>query len=208
MSPQPYPASDSVVPSDRTRRLVSGAILVYLVGLLLTMVANTDAGTSRLVRTLKVRLFSPWMVPAWLDLGFARSLTYGEPDDADHRIEIVPHGSRADSTEPLVLPGPLRGERAARWRRLARAIATAQTPEEEAADLAAAVAAWSFPRLGCADVDLRVMRSARPDRTAPAAADEQAFAARVRRVAGEIQLLKPEPRGMVAPLLPATGTLP
>lgn len=200
-------AADSPRPADWTRRLVSIGLAIYLAGLVLTMLANTDAGTSRLVRTLKARLFSPWMVPAWLDLGFAHPLTYGEPDDADHRIEIMPHGRGAGDAVPLVLPGDLRGERAARWRRLARAIATEETTAEDAADLAAAVAAWSFSRLGCEDVDLRVLRSARPDRNEPAAiaTDERAFAARVRRVAGELQLLKAEPRGEVAPLVPGTG---
>lgn len=206
----PRPGEETAAPSAPARRLVSTAIVCYLAGLLLTMLANTDAGTSRLVRTLKARLFSPWMVPAWLDLGFATPLTYGEPADADHRIEIGPHGGQPGTPPAVVLPGELRGERAARWRRLARAIASAETAEEDAADLAAAVAAWSFARLGCADVDLRVMRSARPGRAEPAAsvADERAFAARVRRVADELHLLKVEPRGEVAPLVPEAGRRP
>lgn len=210
MSPRIPCGEESAVPSGLVRRLVGTAIVFYLAGLLLTMLANTDAGTSRLVRTLKARLFAPWMVPAWLDLGFATPLTYGEPEDADHRIEIGPHDARPGSPPALVLPGALHGERAARWRRLARAIASAGTTEEDAADLAAAVAAWSFSRLGCADVDLRVMRSARPGRDEPAAAmaDEPAFAARVRRVAGDLQLLKVEPRGEVAPLVPDAGRRP
>jgi hypothetical protein len=184
----PRPGEETAVPSDPARRLVSTAIVCYLAGLLLTMLANTDAGTSRLVGTLKARLFSPWMVPAWLDLGFATPLTYGEPADADHRIEIGPHGGQPGTPPAVVLPGELRGERAARWRRLARAIA----------------------RLGCADVDLRVMRSARPGRAEPAAsvADERVFAARVRRVADELHLLKVEPRGEVAPLVPEVGRRP
>lgn len=198
------PGSERPRPAAWTQPLVTLALLAYLAGLLLTMLSNTDAGTSRLVRTIKGRLFSPWLVPAWLDLGFAHPLTYGEPDDADHRIEITPHGVVGGTGGPLVLPGDLRGERAARWRRLARAIATPGTPEEDAADLAAAVAAWSFGRLGCEDVDLRVLRAGRPDRADPHApvTDERAYAARVRRVAGDLQLLKLEPRGEVAPLVP------
>jgi hypothetical protein len=208
MSSRPHHDEESTVRPDWMRHLVSAAILFYLAGLLLTMLGNTDAGASRLVRTLKGRLFSPLLVPAWLDLGFAHSLTRGEPDDADHRIEIGPHDRGVGDAVPLVLPGDLRGERAARWRRLARAIATEETTEEDAADLAAAVAAWSFRGLGCADVDLRVLRSARPDRSDPSAvaADEPAYTARVRRlVDGELQLLKAEPRGEVAPLVPGSG---
>lgn len=207
MPSRPHNAEESTVRPEWMRPLVSAAILFYLAGLLLTMLGNTDAGTSRLVRTLKARLFSPLLVPAWLDLGFAHPLTHGEPDDADHRIEIGPHDRAAGDALPLVLPGDLRGERAARWRRLARAIATEETTEADAADLAAAVGAWSFQRLGCADVDLRVLRSARPDRSDPTgvASDETAYTARVRRVAGELQLLKVEPRGEVAPLVPGPG---
>ena len=83
-------------------------------------------------------------------------------------------------------------------------------PRQPCADLAAAVAAWSFPGLVCEDVDLRVIRSGRPDRTEPGSvpADERAFAARVRRVAGDLQLLKAEPRGEVAPLVPRTDPQP
>jgi hypothetical protein len=210
MPPRSNSAEPSSLPAGWLRSLVSVAIATYLVGLGLTLLANTDAGTSRLVRTIKGRLFSPWLVPAWLDLGFAQPLTYGEPDDADQRIEIAPHGRAPERATPLVMPGELRGERAARWRRLARAIASPRTTEEDAADLAAAVAAWSFPGLGCEDVDLRVMRSGRPDRTEPGSvpADERAFAARVRRVAGDLQLLKAEPRGEVAPPVPRTDPQP
>ncbi len=210
MPPRSSPCEASLRWPAWLRQCVSVAVVIYLAGLLLTILANSDAGTSRLVRTLKARLFSPWLVPAWLDLGFAQPLTYGEPDDAHQRIEIVPHGRAANATSVVVLPGDLRGERATRWRRLARAIASDKTTAEDAADLAAAVAAWSFPRLGCTDVDMRVLRSGRAEPTAPTSTpdDETAFEARIRRVDGDLQLLKKEPRGEVAPLVPGPGATP
>ncbi|MCS5678924.1 MAG: hypothetical protein NZ603_03410, partial [Acidimicrobiales bacterium] len=86
---------------------------------------NSVSGSSALVRTLKGRLFSPWLAPAWLDLGFDHPLTYGRPEDADHLIDIRVSGGAAGPAETLRLPGTRQGERAARWRRLARRTALA-----------------------------------------------------------------------------------
>jgi hypothetical protein len=73
------------------------------------------------------------MTPPWLDLGYDTKLTYGLPDDADHRIEVRRQGAPA-TARPLVLPADgMRGERARRWRRLARAAVIAeQDPDREA----------------------------------------------------------------------------
>ena len=66
-------------PSDTVRGIVTVAIAVYLLGLALTIMANSTSGSSAVVRTLVSRLFAPWMAPAWLDLGFDYRLTHGGP---------------------------------------------------------------------------------------------------------------------------------
>ena len=177
---------------------ITVGLCVYLCGLLLSIVGNTGSGSSAVVRVVKSRLFAAWLVPAWLDLGFEHRLTWGVPEDADHALEIR---GQSGNRPPLRLPGPTGGERAARWRRLARSIASDAEGGENAAILATAVAAGSFDDLGTEDVRLRVLRSPVADRTTGTAPPvEQAYAARVRRIAGDLQLIKDEPRGEVAPL--------
>ena len=87
--------------SEPTQAAVSVAIAVYLLGLVLSILGNSVSGSSALVRTIKGRLYSPWMAPAWLDLGFDHPLTYGRPEDADHLIEV--RGGTAGKT--LRFPG-------------------------------------------------------------------------------------------------------
>ena len=193
-------SSPSAVPSDAVRAAVTVALGVYLVGLLLTVLGNSSSGSSALVRTIKGRLFAPWLVPAWLDLGFEHHLTHGVPEDADHALEIrATDPMRSEAV--LRLPGAVGGERAARWRRLARAIATGGAGDP--AVLAAAVGRGAFAALDAQDVRVRVLRRPLPERGA--AADDgdprQVYAARVRLVDGELQLLPSEPRGEVAPLV-------
>lgn len=184
--------------AELTRAAVTFALAVYLFGLVLCVVGNTSSGASPLVRTIKSRLFSPVLVPAWLDLGFDYPFTYGLPEDADHVLEVSPFGDPAARRR---FPAGLDGERASRWRRLARAIADTGGDADRAARLAAGAAAASFGDLG-ADVRVRVLRRVRAE---VGAADpgrlEEAYAARVREVAGEIQLIRDEAAGAVAPLV-------
>ena len=112
--------------SDRLRAAVTVALGVYLIGLVLALLGNGSSGASALVRTIKSRLYAPWLVPAWLDLGHDHHLTYGMPEDADHTLEVRATGDH--KATPLRLPGRLTGERAARWRRLAAAGAPASEP--------------------------------------------------------------------------------
>jgi len=193
-------SSPSTVPSDAVRAAVTVALGVYLVGLLLTVLGNSASGSSALVRTIKGRLFAPWLVPAWLDLGFEHHLTHGVPEDADHALEIRPTDPMR-SEGVLRLPGAVGGERAARWRRLARAIAAGGAGDP--AVLAAAVGRGAFAALDTRDVRVRVLRRPLPERNAAAddGAPRQVYAARVRLVDGELQLLPSEPRGEVAPLV-------
>ena len=190
--------------SERTRAVVSVALAVYLVGLVLTIVGNTGSGSSAVVRTIKGRLFAPWMVPPWLDLGFDYRLTYGMDEDADYDLEIRRQGDSKAS--PLRLPGRLTGERAARWRRLARAMATVTDDSDRDGLLAAAVGRGMFDDLNAQDLIVSVVRTPLPDRGEPAAAPVKAYSARVRMVGGDVQLIRSEARGEVAPLVrPADG---
>lgn len=162
---------------------------VYLVGLLLAVAGNSVSGSSALVRTVKQRLFAPWMGPAWLDLGFDHPLTYGLPEDGDHAIELRVSTAAA---LPVRLPGSRTGERAARWRRLARRIALA-TEDETAVTLAAGVGRGGFADLRTDDLVVRALRWPLPDRGAPAGSAPRPvkpYEARVRRVAGETQLVE------------------
>lgn len=180
----------------------SVAIAFYLVGLVLTIAGNSVSGSSTLTRTIKQRLFSPWLGPAWLDLGFDHPLTYGAPEDADHGLEVRRHGAKGG---PLLLPGERSGERAARWRRLARRIASAAI-DETGIPLAATVGQGAFESLGAADVAVRAVRWPLEERAAPPQAPRpvKPFEARVRLVDGELQLVElggEAKRGELAPVL-------
>ena len=109
---------DAKTPSPVTQAAVTVALSIYLVGLVLSIVGNTGSGSSAVVRTIKSRLFSPWMVPPWLDLGFDYRLTYGSDEDGDFSVEVRRQGD--GKAAPVRLPGRLTGERAARWRRAGR----------------------------------------------------------------------------------------
>lgn len=199
MTPPSEKPSVQPVVSDRVRAVVTVAIGVYLVGLVLAVMGNGGSGASALVRTIKSRLYSPWLVPAWLDVGHDHHLTYGLPEDADHLIEL----RAAEKGKVVRLPGNVGGERAARWRRLAAAVAPAAEGDERAVALMAAVGAGGFDEVGSEDLSVRVLRRRLPERLGGAIPDgfEQAATARVRRVGGEIQLIKAEPEGEVAPLV-------
>lgn len=198
MSPSPpTPAA----PSDTVRAAVTCGLVLYLAGLLLALAGNTTSGSSALVRTVKSRIYAPLLVPAWLDLGFDTHLTWGTPADADHTLEIGCRDAGPDENT-LLFPEPdVRGERAARWRRLARAIAAGDAAGETPAVLATAAAAGTFAAVQADDVNLRVVRTPPGDRdTLAAPRPEQAYRARVRRVGDDVQLIKVEDPSELAPL--------
>ena len=122
------------------------------------------------------------------------------PDDADHELEIAAHDG--PTGEPLSFPGTRRGEQAARWRRLARTIASGGV-DGDGSPVAAGAGRGGFRGTGTDDVDVRVFRLAMPEPTATGAAGdaEQIYAARVRMIGGEVQLIKDEARSEVAPLV-------
>lgn len=194
-------------PSDTVRAGLTVALGLYLVGLLLCVAGNSSSGGSALVRTIQARLFSPWMTPPWLDLAYDTRLTHAAPEDGDHWFEI--RRLDAPGAPAIALPGPtMHGERAARWRRLARATAASRADPDREAFLAAAVGAGAFGPWSTSDLSLAVMRHLPPDRgdvragrADVAGRDEEACAARVRLVDGEVQLIMSTPPTELAPLL-------
>lgn len=193
-------------PSEAVRAGVTVGIVALLLGIVLAIATNSLSGSSALLGTVKSRLFSPWLVPAWLDLGWDYRLSYGLTEDADHEIELA---SR-DGDAVVSLPADRGGERAARWRRLARTIAVGGL-DGDGSVVAAGVGRGGFALTGTTDVDVRVVRIPQPDRDAVVEAEvEQAYAARVRRAGDDIQLIRDEPRGELAPLVrpPADGSGP
>lgn len=193
------------IPSEPIRAAVTVAVAVYLIGLGLGVATNSLSGASTLLGTVKSRLYSPWLVPAWLDLAYDYRFTYGLDEDADHEIEVAIHAAAAP---PLSLPGARRGERAARWRRLARTIAVGGL-DEDGGVVAAGVARGGFAQVGGDDLELRVLRLPHPEQSAVVAADaEQVYTARIRTVGGDVQLIRDEPPGEVAPLATPTPRPP
>ena len=186
--------------SDGLQAAATVAISLMLVGLGLAIATNSLSGSSALLGTIKSRLFSPLLAAAWLDLGFDTRLTYGLPDDADHELEVTSRDS--PEAEPLSFPGVRRGEQAARWRRLARAIAMGEA-DGDGSVVAAGVGRGGFDDLGVEDVVVRVLRQPLPARTGAAdtGVAEQVYDARVRLVGGELQLIKDEAKSELAPLV-------
>jgi len=202
-SPAPETASETV------RAAVSFALAVYLFALVLGIAGKSGSGASLLVGTLGARLFAPVLGPAWLDLGFDYPFTYGLPDDADLTLELRPF---ARPTAVRRFPDRLEGERARRWRRLARGIVETRPDGDgdDAAALAAGAGAAAFDELG-SDVMVRVLRRSRAGVGLPDTGRvEEAFAARVREAGGEVQLIRQEAAGELAPLAenPAAARLP
>lgn len=183
-------------PSVAIRAAVTVAIALYLVGLLLSLLGNTGSGSSALVRTIKSRLFAPWMVPPWLDLGFDYRLTYGTDEDGAFTIEVTRHDGEQETAR---LPGACTGERAARWRRLARSIALEDAGRDGL--LTAAIGKGMFDDLRSEDLDVRVLRTPLPDRGGEPSETARPVSARVRVMSGDLQLIRAEPRGELAPLV-------
>ena len=194
------------MPGDTLRAVATAALVLYLVGLGLCVSTNTSSGTSALLGGIKERLFAPWMVPAWLDLGHDRHLTYGIPEDGDYHVEIVPRGAGART---IRLPEARdRSGRAARLRRLARAWATAEEEGDEVAGpLAEAIGAAALDLAGAGDVVVRVKRTLIPDHASAAAGPtvESVVSGRARVVGdgddAELEWIPLPPAEELAPLV-------
>ena len=190
--------------SESIRGVATFVLSFYLVGLALTVAGNSASGTSALVGLLKDRLFSPLLVPPWLDLGHDTRLTYGLPEDADHHIEVSPAVNGAG--RPLRIPAAReRSERAGRWRRLARAAAISEESDAQAGVLPAAIGAGLFATAGSDDLIVHVDRVVPPEFSAAASPSvaETALEARVRRVAGDVQMIPLKAPEEMAPVVDA-----
>ena len=212
-SGKPASSPSQGLPSEGLRAAVSIALCLYLLGFALTVASNSGSGSSTLVRTVKTKLFSPWMVPLWLDLGFDYRLTYGQFDDADHAIEVTRWANAADGASVRFPPAGSAGIAANRWRTLAVLLEPDTLPEETNSALTAAIAENLFEELDAEDLRVRVLRAKMPERSefsaeaSVASRPVQAAVARVRRVAGSVQLLPVEQQRDVAPVVtPAAGT--
>jgi len=197
------PRSDDAPRADRPSEAVCAAVTIalaaYLIGLVLAVATNSLGGSSPLLGTIKSRVFSPVLVPAWLDLGYDYRLTYGGLEDADHDLTIAAHD---DASAAVERPGDRRGERAARWRRLARTIASGNF-DEDGSVVAAGAARGGFRLLQVGDVEITVDRLQPPERNASTldATRQEASTARIRRVEGDVQLIRKEPPSELAPRL-------
>jgi len=203
--PTPVVSSTHSRWGEMPRAVATALLAFYLTGLALTVIGNTSSGSALLVNVVKGRLFSPWMTPAWLDLGFDYFFTYAQPTDAALRLEVRPHGDAPwKSTPGAMATGP----RAVRWQRLFQAILASEAEPGREGLLPASVGAGLFDWCGSEeDIDLQLLVIPQPDRQAPLAAANPAvlYAARVRRLAGgEVQLIKTEARREVAPVVPVT----
>ena len=196
--PEPSPPTETVCGA------VTVALGIYLLGLVLSMMGNTVSGGSPLVTTIKNRLFAPWMVPAWLDLGFDYRLTYGLDDDADHLIEVRPFAA-SESAPAIRLPAGQTGEQARRWHRLARAVISVVDDSDRESILPTAIGMGLMDEAASDDVLVRIIRRPLPERTGVPAPPQQAFTARVRLIDGRPQLIRQEPRGEVAPVTKPRG---
>jgi len=130
MASRSQPVSPS--PDDRTAHLSDGArtvisllLFVHLFALTLAFLANYDGAELDQKPSLIPRMKSvvqPYLYALWLDRPLHYHLTYGDPLDFDHYLEvaITPKGTSNEATV-LRLPGEDAGAgpQASRYRRLA-----------------------------------------------------------------------------------------
>ncbi|MCX7404232.1 MAG: hypothetical protein NT089_00680, partial [Planctomycetia bacterium] len=76
---QPLPIECEKKPSEIVSACITIALAAYILGLVLTIATHSGSGSSALLDRIKVRIFSPWLVPLWLDVGFHYRLTSGQP---------------------------------------------------------------------------------------------------------------------------------
>ncbi|MEO2001811.1 MAG: hypothetical protein ABGW75_09295 [Pirellulales bacterium] len=176
-------------------------LAIYFTGLSLTVACNTSSGSSLLLGVVKGKLFSFWLVPPWLDLGFDYFFTYGQQADADHYLEIRKH---ADESW-LRLSGPNANHRhSIRWQRLLRSVIASEEEAGREGLLAEGFSKAAFRICDSNDIDLRILVQPRPERQHPmdAPAPSVLYEARVRKVSGgDIQLIKSESRQEMAPVI-------
>ncbi len=187
------------LPSENLCAGITVALAVYIIGLVLSMLANTSSGGSPLIATIKNRLFVPWMAPAWLDLGFDYHLTYGLNEDADHILRVQPYSNTTSATS-ISLPGNRKGEQANRWRRLAKSIASSSDEPDRDSILPTSIGLGLMDELKSNDVFVRVLRAPLPEKSQITLPLYETAGVRVRMVDGVPQLIPQKPQEELAPV--------
>ncbi len=180
-------------------------LAIYFTGLGLTVACNTSSGSSLLLSVVKGKLFSFWLVPPWLDLGFDYFFAYGQQADAAHYLELREHGK-----ENWIKPSWVDGNylQSIRWQRLLRSVVASEEEAGREGLLPAGFSEAAFAMCESDDIVLRIFVQPRPERQLPI--DNPApivlYEARLRKlVGGDIQLIKSEHRREVAPVISGSG---
>ncbi len=180
-------------------------LAIYFTALGLTVACNTSSGSSLLLSVVKGKLFSFWLVPPWLDLGFDYPLAYGQQSDAAHYLELREHGKE----NWIKLSGIDEDHsQSIRWQRLLRSVVASEEEAGREGLLPAGFSEAAFSLCESDDIVLRIFVQPRPERQLPL--DNPApivlYEARLRRLAGgDIQLIKSEHRREMAPVISGSG---
>ena len=180
-------------------------LAIYFTALGLTVACNTSSGSSLLLSVVKGKLFSFWLVPPWLDLGFDYPLAYGQQSDAAHYLELREHGKE----NWIKLSGiDENHSQSIRWQRLLRSVVASEEEAGREGLLPAGFSEAAFSLCESDDIVLRIFVQLRPERQLPL--DNPApivlYEARLRRLAGgDIQLIKSEHRREMAPVISGSG---
>ena len=102
------PSSDEVPASrlsEGARTLISLLLFVHLFSLGLVFFSNFEGGDwdSDLLRRMKI-VVRPYMFPLWLDRPYHYHLTYAEPLDFDHYIEVALTPKESSEPQTVRLP--------------------------------------------------------------------------------------------------------
>jgi hypothetical protein len=186
---------------EMPRACATVLLAIYFTGLGLTVACNTSSGSSLLLSVVKGKLFSFWLVPPWLDLGFDYFLTYGQQADATRYLELRKHGDE----NWLRLSGPnVNHQQSIRWQRLLHSVVSSEEEAGRESLLIEGFSGAAFRLCESIDIDLRILVEPRPERQLPidTPAPSVLYEARVRKLAGgDIQLITSEHRREVAPVI-------
>ena len=188
-----------------SRSVATLVLVIYFIGLGLSVACNTGSGSSLLLGVVKERLFSFWKVSPLLDLGFDYFFTYGQQTDATHCLELRRHGD----TGWITMSRPsVRGGESIRWQRLLYSVIASEENLTKEGLLPAGFSEAAFVVCKSDDIDLRILVQHRPERQLPikVPAPIVLYQARIRRVAdNDIQLIKSESRQEMAPVVSREG---
>ena len=180
-------------------------LAIYFTGLGLTVACNTSSGSSLLLSVVKGKLFSFWLVPPWLDLGFDYPLSYGQQADAAHYLELREYGQ-----EKWIKLSGIDGKhsQSIRWQRLLHSVIASEEEAGREGLLPAGFSEAAFSLCESDDIVLRILVQPRPERQLPLRnpAPIVLYEARLRKLSGgDIQLIKSEHHREMAPVISGSG---